>query len=396
MPLGRSLLFSLRPRALRPLLALAGLGLAAACSSPRAAVWNLDGLMDEGNQLRHVVPLRDSWDQLAVDLIPGRADVDPEAVGDPSMRALEDLLVLASHEPTTLEGELEAVRVLARYAGACPGRLARERAALGLVPHALRIEVARPRRAPAQPTPPATVTSAFQRLKGAWAEGSDPADALAALRDLRLDLEAATRLLGAYAALLKSSGGGPALTEPLWEEGRRVQGVAIALALGAALDDRDPWVRAAAIEAGASIWGLPFVLETLESLQPARVDAEGRIIVTRAFGLAPIAAGEDLPIQRVLRTAGSRGPGLFDAMDADRRSSFRIGVLQLFLQISHDVASYADATRAAALQALTRLAPDGPGSRRKEEWETWWRDEADRVRRGAPLAPGANGADAKG
>ena len=172
--------------------------------------------------------------------------------------------------------------------------------------------------------------------------------------------------------------------------------MAIALALGAALDDRDPWVRAAAIEAGASIWGLPFVLETLESLQPARVDPEGRIIVTRAFGLAPIAAGEDLPVQRVLRTAGSLGPGLFDAMDADRRSSFRIGVLQLFLQISHDVASYADATRAAALQALTRLAPDGPGSRRKEEWEAWWRAEADRLRRDAPLAPGSEGTDAEG
>ena len=226
-------------RELRPLLALAGLGLAAACSSPRAAVWNLDGLMDGATSCGTWCPYGTPG-ITGRDLIPGRADVDPEAVGDPSMRALEELLVLALRAHHA-RGELEAVRVLARYAGACPGRLARERAASASCPTPCglrsRDRGVLPRNRLLQQ--PSRARSSDQ---GSVGGGLGPGRRTAtALRDLRLDLEAATRLLGAYAALLKSSGGGPALTEPLWEEGRRVQGVAIALALGAALDDRDPW-----------------------------------------------------------------------------------------------------------------------------------------------------------
>ena len=128
MPLGRSLLFSLRPRALRPLLALAELGLAAACSSsgcrlePRWA----DG---RGNHC-------DTWCPYGT---PGSGGRGPDPGARRATRKPWGPLVArprggwsSPHEPHA-RGRAEAVRVLARYAGACPGRLAR-RAALGLVP----------------------------------------------------------------------------------------------------------------------------------------------------------------------------------------------------------------------------------------------------------------------
>lgn len=356
---------------------LAGLAaLLASCVSERAAIWNLDVLMDDTDRLRHLAPLRSVTDQLASELIPGRLPDDEVAVGDPSLRALEELLVLDGSVPSSLQGELDLVRCLTRYASRCPGRLARERAALALADHARRLGLDRPRRAPASPTPPEAVALAFGELKGAWLGTAEAAQAFDLLPPLVLALDGAERLLAAYARLVETPPANDELIAPLFEEARRVEARAVSLALGSALDDPDPWVRAAAFDAGAEVWGAPFVLEALEALEPARVDEGGRVVVTTRFGLAPVRPAEDLVVQRVLQLVGRVGAELFELPPPDRRARFRVDVLRLLASISHDMASYAEATRSAALQTLCTVAPDGPGTRRKEDWEAWWREQA--------------------
>ncbi|MBL6720182.1 MAG: hypothetical protein ISQ08_02100 [Planctomycetes bacterium] len=358
----------------RSLVALAAF--LASCASERAAVWNLDVLMDDGDRLRHLAPLRSGTDQLASELIPGRAPDSEVAVGDPSLRALEELLVLDGSQPSSLQGELDLIRCLTRYASRCPGRLARERATLALGAHALRLELDRPRRAPANPTPPEAVAAAFGELKSAWLGSAEAAAAFERLPPLVLGLEGAERLLFAYARLVEAPPAAEELVEPLFAEARRVEARAVSLALGAALDDPDPWVRAAAFECGAGVWGAPFVLESLEALEPVRVDAEGRVIVTARFGLAPVRPAEDLVVQRVLELLGRLGSDLFELAPPERRARFRVDVLRLLAGISYDLASYGEATRSAALRTLCIVAPDGPGTRRKEDWEAWWREQA--------------------
>lgn len=366
---------------------MAGLAsLWAGCASERAAVWNLDVLMDDSDRLRHLAPLRSGTDQLASELIPGREPDAEVAVGDPSLRALEELLVLAESAPSSLEAELDRLRCLTRYASRCPGRLARERATLALAAEARRLGVDRPRRAPSEPTPPEAVALAFADLKKAWVGTEGSQQAFEGMPPLVLGLEGAERLLFAYARLAESPPASDDLVEPLFTEARRVEARAVSLALGDALDDPDPWVRAAAFESGAEVWGAPFVLEALEALEPARVDEAGRVVVTSRFGLAPVRPAEDLVVQRVLELVGRLGAELFELPPPERRARFRVDVLRLLASISHDMASYAEGTRASALRTLCTVAPDGPGTRRKEDWEAWWREQAARLQ--APATSG--------
>ncbi len=400
------------------------------CVSGSAASHNLDELLDSNDQLRHVVELRGIMDDLLLDLT-GRVaalgataavahaieDDDPDAldrelqdavqvgavgvavqtgqildqvasdqtdlvhVGDPSLEALHQLLDLLKAPSDSLATELRLTRQLARYAAYCPGRLARERALLGMGPWLLKLEVSSPADPPRVPAEEEDVRELLSRFITTWSDaprvGVQGLQAAADdLLDRELDLQGLWRVLKALEAVAERDNATEEMKPILFRVARTLEGRALALALGSGLRDFDPLVRAAAMETGMRFLGPGFVLDALDSLTPRQPDSQGRVARTRVYGLFPIVPGEGLVVQRVLDQLAAGGLDLPADMDPNLRNVTRLRVLSLVIAISYDVVTFDEASRASALRALTALAPEGPGSRRKEEWEAWWREFA--------------------
>jgi hypothetical protein len=415
------------------LIPVASLGaLLASCVSGPAASHNLDELLDSNDQLRHVVELRGFSDELVLDLT-GRVAVlgatvgvavaleddgdlldavheqavgvaaqagqildqvgsDQVHVGDPSLEALHQLLDLLRVPSDSLAEELRLIRQLARYAAHCPGRLARERALLGMGPWLLKLKVSAPADPPRVPAEADDVRELLRHLISAWndapEEGIQTLQASADdLLDREIDLQGLWRVLKALEALADRDKATEEMRPILFRLARTLEGRALAMALGSGLRDFDPLVRAAAMETGMRFLGPGFVLEALDSLTPSQPDAQGRVARTRVFGLFPIVPGEGLVVQRVLDQLAAGGLNLPGDMDPGLRNNTRLRVINLVIAISYDMVTFDEASRASALRALTALAPEGPGTRRKEEWEAWWREFAQRAQ--APPATGS-------
>ncbi|HIG88070.1 MAG TPA: hypothetical protein EYQ25_13655 [Planctomycetes bacterium] len=395
--------------------------LLASCVSGPAASHNLDELLDSNDQLRHVVELRGFSDELVLDLT-GRVAVlgatvgvavaleddgdlldsvheqavgvaaqagqildqvgsDQVYVGDPSLEALHQLLDLLRVPSDSLAAELRLIRQLARYASHCPGRLARERALLGMGPWLLKLKVSAPADPPRVPAEADDVSELLRHLISAWNDA--PGEGIQNLQtsaedllDRELDLQGLWRVLKALEAVAERDKATEEMKPILFQLARTLEGRALAMALGSGLRDFDPLVRAAAMETGMRFLGPGFVLEALDSLSPSQPDSQGRVARTRVFGLFPIVPGEGLVVQRVLDQLAAGGLNLPGDMDPGLRNNTRLRVINLVIAISYDMVTFDEASRASALRALTALAPEGPGTRRKEEWEAWWREFA--------------------
>ena len=404
--------------------------LLASCVSGPAASHNLDELLDSNNQLRHVIELRGFKDQLLLDLTgrvavigatvaiaaslddddvnaideellgalyEGTAEVAGEAgqilgqlasdqtglvhVGDPSLEALHQLLDLISVPVESLADELRLIRQLSRYAAQCPGRLARERAILGLGPWLVKLEVKVPMDPPRVPAEAEDLTRLIGQFYSDWKaapdNGTDELQAsVDALLDTEIDIQGMWRVLKGLEALASQDRATPAMGAILIPLARSLEARSLAMALASGLTDVDPIVRAASIETGMGYLDYSFILESLECLAPGQVDDQGRLPRTRIHGLHPIVPGEGLLVQRLLDQVAVGGLRLPEDLNPIARDDLRLRVLSLLIEISHDVVTFDEASRAAALRALVALAPEGPGSRRKEDWEGWWREFA--------------------
>ena len=404
--------------------------LLASCVSGPAASHNLDELLDSNDQLRHVIELRGFKDQLLLDLTgriavigatvaiaaalddddvnaldgellgvlyEGTAEVAGEAgqildqlgsdqtglvhVGDPSLEALHQLLDLISVPVESLADELRVIRQLSRYAAQCPGRLARERAILGLGPWLVKLKVKVPMDPPRVPAEAEDLTLLIGQFYSDWKtapdKGTDELQAsVDALLDTEIDIQGMWRVLKGLEALASQDRATPAMGPILIQLARSLEARSLAMALGSGLRDVDPIVRAAAMETGMGYLDSSFILEALECLAPGQVDEQGRVPRTRTHGLYPIVPGEGLVVQRLLDQVAVGGLRLSEGLDPAARNNMRLRVLNLVIQISYDVVTFDEASRAAALRALVALAPEGPGSRRKEDWEGWWREFA--------------------
>ena len=435
------------------LISAATLGaLLGSCVSGPAASHNLDELLDSNDELRHVIELRGFMDELLLDLA-GRAallgatvavadaleDDNPDAldgellntvqegavvvaaqagqildqvgsdqtglvyVGDPSLEALHQLLDLLRVPSDSLAEELRLIRQLARYAAHCPGRLARERALLGMGPWLLKLEVSAPSDPPRVPAEEEDVLVLLRQFITAWSEAPDEGNqnlqaSADDLLDRELDLQGLWRVLKALEAVADGDKATEEMKPILFQVARTLERRALAMALGSGLRDFDPLVRAAAMETGMRYLGPGFVLEALDSLTPSQPDSQGRVARTRVYGLFPIVPGEGLVVQRVLDQLAAGGLDLPADMDPDLRKNTRLRVLSLVIAISYDMVTFDEASRASALRALTALAPEGPGSRRKEEWEAWWRVFAQRAQasptNGSPAEPTSGATEA--
>jgi hypothetical protein len=404
--------------------------LLASCVSGPAASHNLDELLDSNDELRHVIELRGFTDELLLDLTGqaialgatvavavAQADDSPSAfdeelmdavnegavgvaaqagrvldqvgsdqselvhVGDPSLEALHQLLDLISVPTDSLADELRVIRQLSRYASHCPGRLARERAILGLGPWLVKFEIKSPMDPPRVPAEAEDLTKLIGQFYSDWKtapeKGTEELQAsVEALLDTELDIQGMWRVLKGLEALASQDRATPAMRPILIQLARSLEARSLAMALGSGLRDPDPIVRAAAMETGMVYLDSSFILEALECLAPSRLDDQGRLPRTRMHGLYPVVPGESLVVQRLLDQLALGGLRLPEDLDAAARDNMRLSVLNLVISISYDVVSYDEASRAAALRALVALAPEGPGSRRKEDWEGWWREFA--------------------
>jgi hypothetical protein len=259
-------------------------------------------------------------------------------------------------------------------------------------PWLLKLKVSAPADPPRVPAEADDVRELLRHLISAWndapEEGIQTLQASADdLLDREIDLQGLWRVLKALEALADRDKATEEMRPILFRLARTLEGRALAMALGSGLRDFDPLVRAAAMETGMRFLGPGFVLEALDSLTPSQPDAQGRVARTRVFGLFPIVPGEGLVVQRVLDQLAAGGLNLPGDMDPGLRNNTRLRVINLVIAISYDMVTFDEASRASALRALTALAPEGPGTRRKEEWEAWWREFAQRAQ--APPATGS-------
>lgn len=347
---------------------LVPLWIGGACRSVDPKVWNLEQLHDEDGRHRYAGALEGDFEYFmrheftrlfsGVGLSTSFAEKSASEIEDPSTECLDVLLELedlASSDPRTF-----ALQVMwfARLAVEDPARLSRERAVYALGRFGRTLEVGMPVKVPAQPPPAgapaigAALTSLVAAAKP-WTDGSatnganevDLAAAAQVVQGLVLDLDGARRALGVVAEIIDKL---PSrATKPIVELARDLERRCVREALAAALIDKDPWVRAAAVE-GAVECGGPRVLDSILAQIERDVNVEPAPEVL-------------IRVMRVVRTRGL-GPDEGDV----RRERWTRSIYRL-MNLHPD-----PAVRIAAMEALGKVSDAGFASLREEDWQAWW------------------------
>ncbi|MFN0245074.1 MAG: HEAT repeat domain-containing protein [Planctomycetota bacterium] len=347
---------------------LVSLAIGGACRSVDPKVWNLEQLHDESGRHRYTGALEGDFEYFlrheftrlfsGVGFSTSFAQKSASEIEDPSTECLDVLLELedlVSSDPRTF-----ALQVVwfARLCVEDPARLSRERSvyALGRLGRAL--EVGMPVKVPANPPAAGAPAggAALSSLVAAakpWTDGSatkgaselDLAAAAQVVQGLVLDLDGARRALDVVAELFDKL---PSrATEPIVELARDLERRCVREALAAALIDKDPWVRAAAVE-GAVECGGPRVLDSILAQIERDVNVEPAPEVL-------------IRVMRVVRTRGL-GPDEGDV----RRERWTRSIYRL-MNLHPD-----PAVRIAAMEALGKVAGAGFASLREEDWQAWW------------------------
>lgn len=344
-----------------------------------AKAWNLDQLHDAEGRHKYSAALESDIEYLlrhevAGLLKSGSALVakDPSHVENPSLRCLETLVELGEANAKDPRARALQVAWSTRLAASDPAALSRERAVLILGELGARLEVGRPAALPAgavvasvdDVTTRATALVRAVRalvdpasLKGESAPSID--EACNALESLQYDIDGARRVIEAVSQL----GGLRGLDRPARERLERtaldLERRAVRQGLALSFKDRDPLVRAAAVEAAVSCAGI----EVLDSMLQ-QLDREPSPIV----------------VVRVLEMLHQRGlPPPPKELGASQAPAWREGQLGAIYQLLL-VRPQSD-IHVAAMQVLSKFAGAGFESLREEDWQAWW------TRRRAPLVP---------
>lgn len=186
------------------------------------------------------------------------------------------------------------------------------------------------------------------------------------LRERPLDLDGSRRALRATAALLAAGDTTRPELEPLVQLVGELERACVEQALARALNDREPLVRAAAVEGAAMALGAAVLPQFL----------------------AQVSFQEDpLVLVSILRRVATEGlPEVPADLPADEASALRMAWLSVLWRFSrHPEGS----VRAAAMAALGEVSGSGIHSLREEDWQGWWNEEQERARavRAAGAAP---------
>lgn len=345
----------------------------ASCRSAAAKAWNLGQLHDDENHHRYVAALETDIEytlrhEIASVLQSGSKLLtkEPSRVENPSQRCLEMLVDLGDADPRDARSRALQVAWSTRLAVGDPFALSRERAVLLLGRLGARLEAGRPAGLPSGTTPASAelVTEKATALVRAVRAIVDPASikteagesaptidaACAALEALTLDVDGARRVIEALSQLSRLRGvDGPA-RERMQRTSLDLERRAVRQAIAIAFKDKEPVVRAAAVEAAVECAGVGVLDSMLQQL-----DREPAPVV----------------LVRVLRLVRERGlpPPPADA-PAEDRSRWRDGQLAAIYQLLYSRPQ--SEIHVAAMQALSSVAGAGFASLREEDWQAWF------------------------
>ncbi len=346
--------------------------LLAGCKIPDSRAWNLNELHDESTRHRYTGAIESDLEYFfRHDVAAGFAatgasfaNKTPVAIPDPAETCLENIVALESygdHDPRIAAIQVEWA---SRLAASDPWRLSRERAVASLGRATRRLDAGVPQGLPegAVPAGPGAVSEALAGLvrasrpvleRGARATPTERLDLESAadvVKGLTLDLDGARRLLHATIDLAAAVGARNDAGKPLLELSKELQRRCVRIALAAALKDKDPLVRAAAIEAAVRGAGLRMLDPILVQLarEPATEVLMRAMDLVRELGLpeGPIEGSNATPEQA-----------------RDVRLS---AIYELLTRPEGEV-------RVAAMRTLARVAGAGSTSLREEDWQAWWK-----------------------
>lgn len=336
----------------------------AGCHIPEANVYNLHEVRDPDGSSRRIGAPMNRMEYVARNIVLAvmSNDVevkrkDDEKIDDPDALALENLIQLADCDTADPWVRGLQVDMMTWLAVDDDYKLARERAVIELGRLALDLEVKLPTQlapdaVPAKPDdivgPLGDLVSgvrAFVEVK--QAPGPDFKAACDALQALVLDRDGARRIAAATNALLARTGHDePAMADLLALHEQSAQR-AVSLALGEALRDKDPVVRAAAIEASLRASG--------DELAPLRLQA--------------LEDPSDTVVIAVLRGVADRGLTAPKDLTPEQAEALRKTFIDRFVTLARDLRS---PVSAAACAALNKCADSGFVTYRWEEWNRWW------------------------
>ena len=346
--------------------------LASACSTVAPSIHNLRELHDGDGSLNRtgmLVGHLEYYLRYEVPLLLRRGKPfepgEPERIDDPSGRSFEELLELATGDPSNARTRRQQIEWFAFLAVDSPWKLDRERCVieLGKLGEFLELE---PEEAAAgsQPATVEAVGLGLQRiLAGANAIHSQgfevgPSElerGCAELRALRFDRRAALSALRGIGPIEDNLDRGDARYAALFELSEHVQRVLCQRALEEALRDPEALVITAAIRASTRVFGEQVLLQFTLQLLEGRAQFDDAIL---------------LELLTLLRERGLPDPPSADPALAElRRETFRFSALEFLVETSSEHPS--GRVRLAAQRALAELSGQDFGPR-EELWMPWW------------------------
>lgn len=372
----------IRARELGALALLVGVG---ACASPRMHVWNLQQVHGDDGSASYSGNLRTGLEALllggddlgvagatspdgprlpsAADIfgIEGAANEKIEAIEDPYGVAMENVIALASMDPTGDE-ELRALQVetLGWLAGDSAFPLVRERAtlALGKLGRILELEELVEQLAPEDALGANELLDLLRPVISAARGEGDLIATATALHEARLDRDGLRRAVrtvtilrfggrksGGVGNLAKSQAG--QILQQLHDD---LQSRLVAQSLSAALDNPNAEVRAAAIQAS--------VVATDNSL-PSLIQG------------AVLRSSDEVVIVRAIELLGRFGIPKWDgAKTTEEEQGYRDSWSRLCVSVLRN--AFEGPVAISAAQTLAKLEPEGPRSLRPEDWVKWY------------------------
>jgi hypothetical protein len=367
----RARAFIARCVTLRLALISALLALASACHVVDSKDWNLRQLHDAEGHHQYTGALEGDfqffWRQrVAAPLLSAGSTLavkSPSHIEDPAGECLENLIALEEFDDSDPRVAGLQVEWFARLAVQDPWKLSRERAIHALGRAGRRVDAGVPVGLPADahPAGPEALSSALAALvksarpvmekgkkAGEMAE-LDLDSACQLVEHMTLDIDGARRALLVAVDLTRAAGLNHPATAPILRMNVNLQRACVRLGLAAGVNDREPIVRAAAIEAAVACAGPRCLTPILAQIGK---ESSTEVIVR---------------VMQLVRAVGLPDPPP-DVAPNDRervRDGWIAAIYHLLDRPESEV-------HVSAMLALANISGGALHSLREEDWQAWW------------------------